>query len=105
VNYRVHDGVHDWPYWREDIAEAMKIGLFRPATEVPSTWTYQTVSQTGDAWGVRFGFAKPPDRVIRFSRSGSKLRGEGAGKVTLTDARGCTRRLKLPFQQAFRCSR
>src|SRR5688572_25217530 len=58
VNYRSHEGVHDWPYWREDIAEARSIGFFRSVPSSPSRWQYSTVAQSGVMWGMRFRLAK-----------------------------------------------
>ena len=54
VNYRSHEGVHDWPYWREDMQEAQEIGLFRRVPRAPRRWEYSTVAQRGVAWGFRF---------------------------------------------------
>ena len=99
VDYRSHEGVHDWPYWREDIAEAASIGLFRRVPASPSSWTYSTVAQRGVLWQFRYAFAKPPGEVATFERSGRRLAGEGSGRVVLRGRRGCTLRLRLPFDR------
>jgi S-formylglutathione hydrolase FrmB len=99
VNYRSHEGVHDWPYWREDIAEAARIGLFRPVPSHPAAWAYSTVAQSGVAWGFRFRFERPPAQVARFERRGARLLGTGSGRVVLSAGRGCRARLTLPFSR------
>ena len=84
VDYRSHEGVHDWPYWREDIAEAREIGLFRHgAASAPAAWEYSTVAQRGRAWGFRFRFAAPPEELVTFERRGATLLGTGSGRVVL----------------------
>ena len=98
VDYRSHEGVHDWPYWREDIAEAKGIGLFRKVPASPRRWEYSTVAQRGRAWGFRFRFEAPPEELITFERRGPELLGEGSGKVVLR-RRGCTIRATLPFER------
>ncbi len=101
VDYRSHEGVHDWPYWREDMAEAMGIGLFRRVPAAPGRWEYSTVAQRGRAWGFRYRFAEPPGERVTFERRGRTLLGRGSGRVVLRRAR-CTMRLTLPFERALR---
>ena len=55
-------------------------GLFGRVEESPSRWCYRTVAQRGEMWGLRFLFAAPPDRMIRFARDGGTLRGEGTAR-------------------------
>ena len=102
VDYRSHDGVHDWPYWREDIAEARSIGLFRRAASAPVRWRYGTVSQTGVMWGFRFRFSKPPAELIAFERRGRRLLGRGSGRVVLRRGSACVMRVRLPFSLRLR---
>jgi hypothetical protein len=102
VNYRSHEGVHDWPYWREDMQEAQEIGLFRRVPLAPSSWVYSTVAQRGRAWGFRFRFASPPDELATFERRGRALLGRGSGRVVLRRGAGCTMRLTLPFERSLR---
>ena len=45
VTYLAHDGIHDWPYVREDLTEAMARGLFEPVPDDPASWTYRSVAQ------------------------------------------------------------
>ena len=99
VNYRSHEGVHDWPYWREDIAEARSIGLFRRVPRSPSRWEYSTVARRGSAWQFRFAFAKPPTELIEFERRGRRLLGTGSGQVVLRRGAGCVIRARLPFNR------
>ena len=105
VDYRSHEGVHDWPYWREDIAEAREIGLFRRVPASPRRWAYSTVARRGVAWGLRYRFAEPPGEVVTLERRGRKLAGRGAGRVVLRSASGCRLRATLPFERrvARRC--
>ena len=105
VDYRSHEGVHDWPYWREDMAEAQEIGLFRRVPRSPSRWRYSTVAQRGVAWQFRYRFAAPPEEVVTFQRRGRRVMGRGAGRVVLRSASGCRVRATLPFRRrvARRC--
>jgi hypothetical protein len=102
VNYRSHEGVHDWPYCREDIAEARSIGLFRKVASSPRRWKYSTVAQRGRAWGFRFAFAEPPTELVSFERRGSRLLGTGSGRVVLRRGARCTMRATLPFERKLR---
>jgi S-formylglutathione hydrolase FrmB len=99
VDYRSHEGVHDWPYWREDMAEAMGIGFFRDVPSSPKRWSYSTVARRGIAWGFRFRFAKPPTEVVGFERRRGTLLGRGSGRVVLRRGSRCTIRAKLPFRR------
>ena len=45
TTYRPENGVHDWPYWRRHLREAISWGLFGPVAESPANWTYRTVAQ------------------------------------------------------------
>ncbi|MDQ3742739.1 MAG: esterase family protein, partial [Actinomycetota bacterium] len=64
VDYRPKQGVHDWPYWRAALRDAIAWDLFAPVEEAPSSWTYRTVAQTGEAWGLRYRFEEPPADVV-----------------------------------------
>jgi S-formylglutathione hydrolase FrmB len=92
-------GVHDWPYWRRHLREAIAWDLFEPVPEAPSSWTYRTVAKTGDAWGLRYRFAAPPAGLVDFSRHGGRLRAAGGGTVTLENAAGCSFTASLPFDR------
>ncbi len=102
VDYRSHEGVHDWPYWREDIAEAREIGLFRRVPRSPQRWVYSTVAQRGRAWGFRFRFDAPPEELVSFERRGSTLVGTGSGRVVLRRRGTCAIRKTLPFELRIR---
>lgn len=94
-------GVHDWPYWRKFLREAIAWGVFREnAVDDPPTWTYKTTATTGRMWGLRFRFAAPPEAVARFERDGGTLRGSGEGVVRIRDiASGCSFEAGLPFER------
>jgi S-formylglutathione hydrolase FrmB len=110
VDYRPGVGVHDWPYWRAALKEAIAWGLFAKVPESPSAWTLQTVRTHGRAWDVRYDFATAPEQVITFARTPGRLsvRG-GTGEVTVTDVRtGCAATHSLPAEQLLppkRCGR
>jgi hypothetical protein len=100
VTYEVHAGVHDWPYWRVFLSDAITWGLFRPVRSSPRTWSYKTVMQVSKAWGYNFKFAGPPGEVETFSRASGRLRGSGSGRVTVRGPGGCRFVAKLPFSHA-----
>ena len=99
TTYRPLPGVHDWPYWRRHLRDAIDWGLFEAVPEAPDAWRYQTVAQTGDAWGLRYAFAAPPAEVVTLERAGDRLRGRGSGTVTLRNAAGCGFTAPLPFER------
>lgn len=99
LDYRPGLGVHDWPYWRRYLRAAIEWGLFRDdVVQSPAKWSYSTIALTGRMWSLRFGFAAPPEQVVRFERDGAVLRGEGAGTVTVA-RRGCSFTAELPFER------
>jgi S-formylglutathione hydrolase FrmB len=100
VTYLAHDGIHDWPYVREDLRAAIDRGLFQPVADSPSRWVYKTVSQRGDAWGFRYEFARPPEQVVTLTRDGGAIGGEGSGTMTIETPAGCELVLTLPFSAA-----
>jgi hypothetical protein len=93
-------GVHDWPYWRDHLRAAIAWGLFREVPDRPERWTYRTVARRGEAWGLRFEFAAPPEEVVTLGRDGRRVTGAGSGSVTLRSAAGCTVTATLPFDVA-----
>jgi S-formylglutathione hydrolase FrmB len=99
VEYRPQQGIHDWPYWRRHLAQAIGWGLFAPVAEHPSLWTFQTVSRTGLMWDLSYSFDRPPDTLETFTRRDSTLSATGAGHVTITTADGCRVSATLPFSQ------
>ena len=100
TTYAPREGIHDWPYWREHLAAAIKWGFFRDVPQSPARWTYETVAQSGSAWGLDFRFAEPPGELITFARDGALLRASGSGQVTITTGRGCELSQALPFEQS-----
>lgn len=99
VDYRPKQGVHDWPYWRAALRDAIAWDLFAPVPEDPAEWTYRTVAQTGEAWGLRYRFDAPPDDVVTLERAGERVRGAGRGRIALRNARGCGFEAELPFDR------
>ncbi|MEA2376007.1 MAG: hypothetical protein QOD53_2470 [Thermoleophilaceae bacterium] len=97
VTYDPHQGIHDWPYWRQYLGDALKWGFFEPVAEHPIQWSYTTVSQTSRAWGFRFAFDKPPDAVETFQLDGKQLTGRGSGTVSIRTPGGRRLTAKLPF--------
>ncbi|MFL5895537.1 MAG: alpha/beta hydrolase [Thermoleophilaceae bacterium] len=99
VTYAPRNGVHDWPYWREHLAAAIKWGFFKPVAKAPARWQLRTASQTGDAWGFSFAFAKPPTEIETFKRNGDRIAASGAGSVTIRAPNGRRFSAKLPFDR------
>jgi S-formylglutathione hydrolase FrmB len=97
VTYNQHQGIHDWPYWRRDIPNAIDWGLFKAPPRTHRQWTYDTVATVGKAWRIHFRFDDLPAEVETFSRDGGKLSGRGSGDVELWTRDGCHVRAALPF--------
>jgi S-formylglutathione hydrolase FrmB len=99
VTYVPHQGIHDWPYWRADLANAIAWGLFDRPPSPNGEWRYDTVAQTGTAWGLRFRFDAPPEEVSTLVRDGHVLRAYGSGRLSVTLRGGCRlEALPLPFE-------
>ncbi|MGH2950557.1 MAG: alpha/beta hydrolase [Solirubrobacterales bacterium] len=106
VRYAPRQGIHDWPYWRRDLASAIEWGFFEPPPRPGGRWAYESVAAVGEAWGIRFRFADPPADVVRFERAGRMLSATGAGRVALRTADGCRVRARPPFARRLpKCSR
>ncbi len=99
VKYTEHLGNHSFPYWREDLRNLIKDGLFGAVQSTPPKWSYSTVAQESEAWGLRFAFARPPETVVTFRREGAELVAAGAGRVTVRDTRECQFTAELPFRR------
>ena len=83
VNYRSHEGVHDWPYWREDIAEARGIGLFRRVPRVAVAVGVRdrgAVRASRGSSGIAFVEAARRARRVRAPRSPAARQGVRAGR-------------------------
>jgi S-formylglutathione hydrolase FrmB len=100
VLYDKRPGVHDWPYWRQYLRDALAWGFFKPVVWHPKTWTFKTVMRVSRAWGYSITFSAPPGSVETLSRSGARLHGSGTGRVTVRGARGCSFMARLPFTHA-----
>jgi S-formylglutathione hydrolase FrmB len=89
-------GSHEWPTWRRALAAARDWDLFGSVPDAAGEWVYRTVARRGTAWNLGFEFDEPPERVQRFERTASALRGLGSGRVTLSGA--VEGRHVLPFE-------
>ncbi len=108
-------GSHAWLWWRNDLTAAVKRGLFGgvpiTSTDQAKTWTYGTMADHGNAWGLGFKLAARPTSKVVLKRNGSTLTGTGRGSIRISggaadaDASGngtlpeCTFQLTLPFTQ------
>jgi hypothetical protein len=102
VLYDKRPGVHDWPYWRQYLRDAIAWGLFKPVVWHPKTWTFKTVMRRSAAWGFTFSFAAAPGELETFSFAGGRLSGAGSGRVTVGGPGRCRLVATLPFD-ARRC--
>jgi S-formylglutathione hydrolase FrmB len=99
--YRQHTGYHDWPNFRSELRDAIAWGLFKPVDEHPTSWVNDTVATHGRLWEFAYRFDSPPDRVVRFRRSGGLLGVSAAGSpVTITTDGGCVRHVATPAEIA-----
>ncbi|WP_354698087.1 hypothetical protein DSM112329_03751 [Paraconexibacter sp. AEG42_29] len=97
LTYQVQEGIHDWANFRRELRDAIAWDMFAPAEEAPSAWVNDTVATHGELWGFRYRFDAPPDRIVRFRRTGSRLAVSTAGAaVTVTTPSGCVRRVPTP---------
>jgi S-formylglutathione hydrolase FrmB len=99
VTYQPRDGIHAWKYWRQHLTAALQWGFFKPVAEAPTTWTEQTGSQFGNAWGFKWAFAQPPTELITFKRNGNNIAATGSGTVTITAPNGAKFTQALPFDR------
>ncbi len=98
VTYAPHQGIHDWPYWRADLANAIAWGLFERPPSTHKEWRYDTVARVGEAWGLRFRFTEPPAEVVSLERDRDMLSGEGSGEVLIRARPRCRVSEELPFE-------
>jgi len=98
VTYEPHQGIHDWPYWRGDLANAIDWGLFERPPAPRKRWRYETVATVGTAWGIRFRFASPPEELVSFEREGRTLGASGSGTVRLRTPNDCRIESPVPFE-------
>jgi S-formylglutathione hydrolase FrmB len=98
LTYRPRGGIHDWPYWREHMADALSWGFFEPVAESPKTWRFSTVQRFSSAWGLRILFPEAPGELATFERDGKVLRATGSGLVRIRGPRGGRLVRELPFE-------
>jgi hypothetical protein len=96
--------VHDWPYWRQYLRDALAWGFFKPVVWHPKTWTFKTVMRHSSAWGYSIAFSSPPSAVETFSYAGGRLSASGSGRATVRGPGRCRLVAKLPFKSR-RCRR
>jgi hypothetical protein len=97
LTYDSHPGNHDWNNFRDEFRAAVGWGLFKPVVDRPSEWVNDTVATHGSLWGIGYRFDAPPDRVVRFRRSGDTLEISAAGSpVSLTTVGGCVLHVATP---------
>jgi len=100
VTYDPRPGVHDWPYWRQYLKDAIAWGFFRPVAVAPRSWTFSTVARRSEAWGFTFKFVGAPPAVLEtFRRSGGRISATGSGRVLVRAPSGCRFEAKLPFRR------
>jgi diacylglycerol O-acyltransferase/trehalose O-mycolyltransferase len=97
ITYHPRQGIHDWPYWRQHLADALKWGFFRPVGETPAFWWFSTVETQSDAWGFHLAFERPPETLETFHLHGRSLSATGSGTVTVTTPQGVRFTRALPF--------
>ncbi|HEX2015840.1 MAG TPA: alpha/beta hydrolase family protein [Solirubrobacteraceae bacterium] len=105
VTYRPQQGIHDWPYWRQHLQQALAWGLFKPVSPAPASWRYETVARSGRAWDLRFTFSAPPETTIVLQRDGQTLRATGSGRVTIVPDGAAAFTATLPFTRAIAAAR
>ena len=101
VEWQPRAGVHDWPYWKEHLAAALRWDFFKPVRNHPLNWRFSTVQRWSTAWGLKFFFPKAPDALATFERDGDVLRGTGAGTVRIRSAHGRRVVRQLPFSVSY----
>jgi S-formylglutathione hydrolase FrmB len=88
--YHTHTGCHCWADFQAELLDAIAWGPFKPVVAQPANWTDDTVATHGRLWDIGYAFAKHPTAVVRFTRTGNRLRISSAGTpVTVTTGGGC----------------
>jgi S-formylglutathione hydrolase FrmB len=97
VTYQTHVGCHCWPDFQAELRSVIAWGPFKPVAENPANWVNETVATHGQLWDIGYRFSSHPDAVVRFTRTGSRLRISAAGtRVTITTNHGCVLHLATP---------
>jgi S-formylglutathione hydrolase FrmB len=95
--YQQHAGYHDWANFRREFRDAVAWGLFKRVDEHATNWVNDTVATHGKLWEFAYRFDAPPDRVVRFRRSGDVLAiGQAGSPVTITTDGGCVIHVATP---------
>lgn len=88
LTYSTHTGVHDWPYWRAELAGLRKWNPFGapPIADAAqaTSWSYATMAGRGNVWGLGFKLDRLPRSIVTLRRSGQQLSAEGVGTITIT---------------------
>lgn len=92
-------GVHTFGVWDRAFAAARDWGFFGAVPVEPAEWTYRSVAPAGEAWGISFSFATPPEAVTTFSLSDGVVQGTGTGTVTIDDGASGPVEVRLPFSR------
>lgn len=99
VTYAPHSGVHDWPYWRDDLANARKWDFFAETVpDAASEWTFSTAREDSQAWDVSLELAAAPETLVTLTRRGDTLSATGSGQGLIRTAEGGRLEVTLPFQ-------
>jgi S-formylglutathione hydrolase FrmB len=96
VTYQVHPGGHDLPDFYQEWDNYLAWDPFKRVTPSASSWVNDTVADHGTLWDVRYRFARPPTRVVRFRKSGETLSISAAGGPVTVKYRGCVRHVRTP---------
>jgi S-formylglutathione hydrolase FrmB len=100
VTYEPRQGLHDWPDWRDHLPAAIRWGFFESVPQCPDTWTYETVAEHSEAWGIRFDFLSgPPEELATFERRSGQISGTGGGLVRVTVPGAPSFTAQLPFER------
>jgi S-formylglutathione hydrolase FrmB len=97
LTYEPHEGIHDFANFRRQLRDAIAWGLFKRVDEHATSWVNDTVATRGKLWEFAYRFDAPPDRVVRFRRSGDVLAvGPAGSPVTITTDGGCVVHVATP---------
>ena len=92
-------GAHTWETFHRAVRGALDWGFFRPVTEKPKNWSYETIATSGEMWGLNFRFHSPPDSIAGFERKGRSLSATGTGRVQIKAGKKCSLIVNLPFNR------
>lgn len=98
--FQQHRGIHTPPNFRESFTRMLAWNPFASVAAAPSSWTYTTVAQRGQAWGYQYRFAAPPATLETLSLAKGALTVKGTGRVTITTPDGKKVSAAAPFRYA-----